>query len=75
MVLDLGEGLKGLRTPIRFSDAELAPAKRSPKLGEGEWPPICHSRESGNPVAVGGKSRLGPRLRGDDEGSWYGKNR
>jgi hypothetical protein len=34
MVLDLGEGLKGLRTPIRFSDAELAPAKRSPKLGE-----------------------------------------
>ena len=36
MVLDLGEGLKGLRTPIRFSDAELAPAKRSPRLGEGE---------------------------------------
>jgi crotonobetainyl-CoA:carnitine CoA-transferase CaiB-like acyl-CoA transferase len=36
MVLDLGEGLKGLRTPIRFSDAELAPAKRSPKLGEGD---------------------------------------
>ena len=35
MVLDLGEGLKGLRTPIRFSDAELAPGKRSPKLGEG----------------------------------------
>ena len=35
MVLDLGEGLKGLRTPIRFSDAELAPAMRSPKLGEG----------------------------------------
>jgi crotonobetainyl-CoA:carnitine CoA-transferase CaiB-like acyl-CoA transferase len=34
MVLDLGEGLKGLRTPIRFSDAELAPAKRSPKLGK-----------------------------------------
>jgi hypothetical protein len=34
MVLDLGEGLKGLRTPIRFSDAELAPARRSPKLGE-----------------------------------------
>lgn len=34
MVLDLGEGLKGLRTPIRFSDAELAPGKRSPKLGE-----------------------------------------
>jgi crotonobetainyl-CoA:carnitine CoA-transferase CaiB-like acyl-CoA transferase len=36
MVLDLGEGLKGLRTPIRFSDAELALGKRSPKLGEGE---------------------------------------
>jgi crotonobetainyl-CoA:carnitine CoA-transferase CaiB-like acyl-CoA transferase len=34
MVLDLGDGLKGLRTPIRFSDAELAPARRSPKLGE-----------------------------------------
>jgi crotonobetainyl-CoA:carnitine CoA-transferase CaiB-like acyl-CoA transferase len=34
MVVDLGEGLRGLRTPIRFSDAELAPAKRSPKLGE-----------------------------------------
>jgi crotonobetainyl-CoA:carnitine CoA-transferase CaiB-like acyl-CoA transferase len=35
MVLDLGDGLKGLRTPIRFSDAELALGKRSPKLGEG----------------------------------------
>jgi len=35
MVLDLGGGLKGLRTPIRFSDAELAPPKRSPKLGKG----------------------------------------
>ncbi len=34
MVLDLGEGLKGLRTPIRFSDAELAPGRRSPRLGE-----------------------------------------
>ena len=34
MVLDLGESLKGLRTPIRFSDAELAQPKRSPKLGE-----------------------------------------
>ena len=34
MVLDLGDGLKGLRTPIRFSDAELAPPRRSPKLGE-----------------------------------------
>jgi crotonobetainyl-CoA:carnitine CoA-transferase CaiB-like acyl-CoA transferase len=29
-------GLKGLRTPIRFSDAELALGKRSPKLGGGE---------------------------------------
>ena len=36
MVLDLGDDLKGLRTPIRFSDAELAPPKRSPKLGESE---------------------------------------
>jgi len=36
MVLDLGDGLKGLRTPIRFSDAELAPPKRSPKLGASE---------------------------------------
>jgi hypothetical protein len=26
-----------------------------------------HSRESGNPVAVGDESRLGPRFRGDDE--------
>ena len=34
IVLDLGEGLKGLRTPIRFSDAELALGKKSPKLGE-----------------------------------------
>ena len=34
MVLDLGAGLKGLRTPIRFSDAELALGKRSPRLGE-----------------------------------------
>ena len=34
MVVDLGDGLKGLRTPIRFSDAELAAGKRSPKLGE-----------------------------------------
>ncbi|HYD23615.1 MAG TPA: CaiB/BaiF CoA-transferase family protein [Croceibacterium sp.] len=34
MVLDLGDGLKGLRTPIRFSDAELALGKPSPKLGE-----------------------------------------
>jgi crotonobetainyl-CoA:carnitine CoA-transferase CaiB-like acyl-CoA transferase len=36
MVLDLGEGLKGLRTPIRFSDAELALGKKSPMLGEGD---------------------------------------
>jgi crotonobetainyl-CoA:carnitine CoA-transferase CaiB-like acyl-CoA transferase len=36
MVLDLGDGLKGLRSPIRFSDAELALGKRSPKLGESE---------------------------------------
>jgi len=36
MVLDLGDGLKGLRTPIRFSDAELALVKRSPRLGESE---------------------------------------
>ena len=34
MVLDLGDGLKGLRTPIRFSDADLALGGRSPKLGE-----------------------------------------
>jgi len=34
MVLDLGGGVKGLRTPIRFSDAELAPGRRSPMLGE-----------------------------------------
>jgi crotonobetainyl-CoA:carnitine CoA-transferase CaiB-like acyl-CoA transferase len=36
MVLDLGDGLKGLRTPIRFSEADLAPGKRSPKLPTGE---------------------------------------
>src|SRR5688572_13417994 len=36
MVMDLGDGLRGLRTPIKFSDAELAPGKRSPKLGEGD---------------------------------------
>jgi len=34
MVLDLGDGLKGLRTPIRFSEAELQPGKASPRLGE-----------------------------------------
>src|SRR5690606_2693812 len=33
MVLNLGEGLRGLRTPIRFSEAELAPGRRSPRLG------------------------------------------
>src|SRR5690606_25301843 len=32
MVLDLGNGLKGLRTPIRFSDADPVPGKRSPEL-------------------------------------------
>jgi crotonobetainyl-CoA:carnitine CoA-transferase CaiB-like acyl-CoA transferase len=32
MVLDI-DGVPGLRTPIRFSDAELAPARRSPRLG------------------------------------------
>ncbi|MEO6387154.1 MAG: CaiB/BaiF CoA-transferase family protein [Croceibacterium sp.] len=36
MVLDLGDGLKGLRTPIRFSDAELELGRKSPKLGEFE---------------------------------------
>jgi crotonobetainyl-CoA:carnitine CoA-transferase CaiB-like acyl-CoA transferase len=34
MVLDLGDGLKGLRTPIRFSDADLVPGTRSPMLGQ-----------------------------------------
>ena len=33
MVLDLGDGLKGLRTPIRFSEAELTPGRRAPQLG------------------------------------------
>jgi hypothetical protein len=33
---DLGDGLRGLRTPICFSDAELALGKRSPKLGESQ---------------------------------------
>ena len=32
MLLDLEGGLKGLRTPIRFSDAELVPGRRSPCL-------------------------------------------
>ena len=34
MVLDLGDGLRGLRTPIHFSDAKLATPRRSPRLGE-----------------------------------------
>ncbi len=37
---------------------------------------LRHSRESGNPVAVGGESLLDPRVRGDDEkggsGEWKG---
>ena len=38
MVLDMAEGngagvIRGLRTPIRFSDADLAPARPSPMLG------------------------------------------
>ena len=32
MVLDLGDGLKGIRTPIRFSDAQLDLDKPSPML-------------------------------------------
>ncbi len=32
MVLELGDGATGLRTPIRFSGAELAPSKLSPPL-------------------------------------------
>jgi len=35
MVLDMGGGIQGLRTPIRFSDAELQLGKPSPMLGEG----------------------------------------
>lgn len=35
MVVDLPEGIRGLRTPIRFSDAELALGMPSPMLGEG----------------------------------------
>ncbi|MFC3102141.1 CaiB/BaiF CoA-transferase family protein [Altererythrobacter lauratis] len=34
MVLDMGQGIKGIRTPIRFSEADLAPARPSPMLGE-----------------------------------------
>ena len=37
MVIDLDEaGLKGLRTPIRFSDAELSLGKPSPTLPRDE---------------------------------------
>jgi len=32
MIVDLEEGLKGLRTPIRFSDAQLALGRASPTL-------------------------------------------
>ena len=32
MMLDLSDGLKGLRTPIRFSDSDLATGKPSPPL-------------------------------------------
>ena len=35
MVLDMAGGVPGMATPIRFSDGELAPARRSPQLGEG----------------------------------------
>jgi len=34
MVLDLGEGLRGIASPLRFSEADLAQGKRSPQLGE-----------------------------------------
>jgi len=34
MVLDMAGGVQGMATPIRFSDGELAPARRSPRLGE-----------------------------------------
>ena len=34
MVLDLGEGRRGLRTPIRFSEAQLATGRASPALPE-----------------------------------------
>ena len=33
MVLDLGEGIGGLRTPIRFSEAALVTGEPSPILG------------------------------------------
>jgi crotonobetainyl-CoA:carnitine CoA-transferase CaiB-like acyl-CoA transferase len=35
MVLELGGELKGVRTPILFSEGELAPGRRSPLLGGG----------------------------------------
>jgi crotonobetainyl-CoA:carnitine CoA-transferase CaiB-like acyl-CoA transferase len=47
MLLDLGEGLRGLRTPIRFSDAGLAPGKRSPRLGEAAVPPPRAGEDTG----------------------------
>ncbi|MCL6249670.1 CoA transferase [Altererythrobacter sp. KTW20L] len=34
MVLEMAEGIRGLRTPIRFSDAELDLGKPSPILGD-----------------------------------------
>jgi crotonobetainyl-CoA:carnitine CoA-transferase CaiB-like acyl-CoA transferase len=34
MVVELEGGLKALRSPLRFSDADLAPPRRSPGLGE-----------------------------------------
>jgi crotonobetainyl-CoA:carnitine CoA-transferase CaiB-like acyl-CoA transferase len=34
MVIDVRDGLQGLRTPIRFSDAQLAAVSPSPQLGE-----------------------------------------
>jgi crotonobetainyl-CoA:carnitine CoA-transferase CaiB-like acyl-CoA transferase len=35
MVLDLGDGLRGIASPIRFVDGDPAPPRRSPRLGEG----------------------------------------
>jgi len=56
MVIDLGDGLKGLRTPIRFSDAELAPGRRSPKLEEDPTP-----QGEGDHPKGGGGVRAGER--------------
>jgi crotonobetainyl-CoA:carnitine CoA-transferase CaiB-like acyl-CoA transferase len=36
MVLEMERGIRGLRTPIRFSDADLALGRASPKLGDSE---------------------------------------